>query len=510
MYNTIKMPLACLLIMSYTFLYYSIKRRLSTITAKVFEVMSICTVVHLISAVITEYTVNNRGLVPEAFNYICHVVFLISIICVCGLILLYLLLYVERGTGKLQTLQKKALVVICIVGTAAEIFLPIDYIDTPHGSYSLGMKAYALYVVVVYTMVMLIITLFRYRHILKKDKHMVMSVSVIIFIIAAGIQIAFPYMLLTPLAITMIVLGIMITTEDAHLYISYGTGLYNELGCCEILRELILMDAPFKICAYVFLGDPADIEAAMLSVKEKLSLKKNRAICGTLADNVLIVLPQCSLTKSFPLPGKLPEPVCNKKSLIYAMEEFDFDCRKSVQEILDNIRSFKNRFEENNLQRDELTGLLRRNPFIKQVNDMIANGIGFTFIMIDLDDFKSINDLYGHHIGDVVLKYVANTLISALNPADAICRIGGDEYAIALREVTDRDIVHEIVSRIGKYLAVQSVLPDNRCSISLSFGAKIYNAEDGMLSFQEVYTEADAALYKAKRGGKNQLQIAGE
>jgi len=470
--------------------------------------MSVFAIIHLLAAVITEYTVNNRNLVPEAFNYIWHIIFLVSVTFVCAALLDYLLYYVERGSGIRQRLQRTILLAVCGLAIVGEIVLPIEYVDTPYGSYSLGMKAYCLYGAVVYSIVMMIVLLVRYRAVIGKDRSRVMIASILIFITMSSIQMLYPYVLLTGLGVTMIILGIMINTEDAHIYISYATDLCNELGCAEILQELLLQKKPLHIGVYAFLGEYSDIKDAMLSVREALNEKKQRVICGTLADNILVVLPIYGVVKGITQIDTLPEPVSQNDKLNYKKEIMEFSGQKSVSDIVEYINDFKTRYEGDALQRDDLTGLLRRTAFIRQIDYMIASKIGFTFVMLDLDDFKSINNTYGHNIGDVALKYVANALSTALRKADVICRIGGDEFAVALSGVTDPAIIFETTERVKKQLAKQDILPDDRCVLRVSFGAKIYNPEGGTPSFNELYEEADAALYRAKHQGKNRLVVA--
>ncbi len=508
MYQLIKMPLACLLIMAYTDLYYYKKRKLNTRSCKIFNVLLVAAMIHIAAAVITEYTVNHRDTVPAAFNYVWHVIFLVSLTGACGLLFEYLLLYVERGSGRQKRAQKTVLFTICTAGILCEIVLPIRYVDTEYGSYSYGMKAYALYAVVIYTMLMMVITIFRYRDVLEKDKSNALLASVFIFVAAALIQIAYPHILLTGLAITMIVLGLMVNTEDAHLYISYNTGLYNELGCREVLQELLLLKDTFPVGVYVFLGGSSHIAGAMQFVQQSLPEKKHRVICGTLADNVLIVLPVGTIAKGICFPDELPQVDCADGRLICKTEIFRFRCGEKVTDILDAVQHFKEQCEENALQRDELTGLLRRAAFIRQIEYMIANDHSFTFMMLDLDDFKSINDLYGHHTGDEALKCVGEALRTALRSSDVICRIGGDEFAVAVYEVTQREVICEIVDRIRNELAGQKLLSDKEHTIKLSFGAKVNLAEEGRPSFQELYAEADAALYRAKHAGKDRLFFA--
>lgn len=513
MFNTVKLPLACLLIMTYSGLFYHTRKRLTTKTSRTFEIMWIYAEIHIISATVTEYTVNNRSIVPEWFNLLWHIIFHMSIIGVCSTMLVYLLQYVERGSGKSCKGQKTALTAVCLLGAAGVTVLPIEYIDTPNGSYSFGGKAFALYGVVVCSLIMLLANIIRSRKILDRTCRNVMFSSVLIFIAAAAIQILFPHILLTGLAITLIVLGIMLNTEDAHLYISHSTGLYNELGCSEIISELLLARKPFNAGVYVFLGETPCVRCAMIKLKEKLTGER-RVICGTIAGNVFVVLPARA---GAVFPETLPEwendseNGADKIDCIKEIISIDPAEIGTVPEVISRIRELKAKHEEEALQKDELTGLLRRAAFLRQADHILAGGGGFTFLMIDMDDFKSINDTYGHSIGDSVLKAAADSFTGSMRSSDVICRMGGDEFAAILPGVTAAERVEEVIDRVRKRLAEKNILPDNRCRIGLSFGAKIHAPSDdtavNIPSFQEVYSEADAALYKAKRGGKNKLCI---
>lgn len=506
MYYQIRLPLICLIIMAYCFWYYRKKKRLPTRTSQVFESMTIVSLIHLLAAVITEYTVNNRDKVSESFNYIWHIIFLVSITCTISLLLFYLLLYIERGTGTRRTTEKIILMVITITGVIAEILLPIEYIDTDQGSYSLGMKAYALYVVVIYIMVSLLVDTFRYREVIGRERSSVLLASVGIFVIISVIQILYPYILLTGPAMTLIVLGIMVNTEDAHLYVSYKSGLYNDLGCQEIIQEHLLAGRPFRMGVYVFWGNPTVTDTAMHTLEEQILGKTTSLLCGTIADNVLVVLPIPNWTGIVPLPDSLPKP--DELSVKYQMQILECSPNDELKQIIDAILDIKNRFEEDILHRDELTGVLRREAYTRQVEHLILQRRPFAFIMVDLDNFKAINDSYGHRIGDDVLKFTANTFRAALRDSDIICRMGGDEFSLVLNGVSDPALAQEIMQRIMDQLDANFALPDARHTVRLSAGIKIYRPQDGVPSFQEIYAEADAALYRTKYHGKNGISFS--
>ena len=185
----VRMPLACCAILLYTFLLYCLKKRLHTMTSRVYEAMVCSSITHVLAAVVTEYTVKNRDTVPYLFNHIWHIIFLVSVTAVCALLYLYLILYVERGTGRAKPWHKRMLCLVVSLSLLGELILPITYEQTPYGAYSLGPKAYSLYLTVVYVMVMMTATIICYHKALDLEKCYVLLCSVLIFVIVAGIQI---------------------------------------------------------------------------------------------------------------------------------------------------------------------------------------------------------------------------------------------------------------------------------------------------------------------------------
>ncbi len=501
-YQQVRMPLACLLILVYTFSLYCMKKRLHTMTSQIYEQIAIMGIVHVLAAVVTEYTVNNRDQVSYLFNHIWHIVFLVSITATCALLYLYLVTYVERGTGASQKTAKTAMLAVFLISVAGELLLPITYMDTPQGSYSQGPKAYCLYLMAAYTIVAMLSTVIRYRGILNRDKRNVLLASVCIFVVVAGVQILLPYVLITALGVTMVVLSLTIHSEDVHMYISGDTGMYNELGCRETLQELILGDKPFQVGVYAFLGRDDAIEESMRSIQEALPEKQYRVICGTLADNLMVVIPLRSRRGAAQMQ-ELPAPKCSE-DVTYSVQIMGFDGNCSVDDIFNAARDFKDRYEETSLQRDELTGLLRRTAFIRQVEYLIKAGRPFTFVMMDLDNFKQVNDTFGHNVGDDLLRNVAKVIQNGLRTSDVVCRMGGDEFAFVLDGLAYRETVNNIANRLREEVH-QASWGDQKTGVTLSMGAKISLPTHRNRSFQEVYAEADGALYRSKYSGKNRI-----
>lgn len=156
---------------------------------------------------------------------------------------------------------------------------------------------------------------------------------------------------------------------------------------------------------------------------------------------------------------------------------------------------------------DALTGLPNR----KFINDYIQslllshkeeNGV-IALLFIDVDNFKYINDTYGHSAGDEMLKHVGNRLKKQLRPQDMIGRIGGDEFILVFSGVENRTLVQQILNRLINSFAEDFKLSESATiKASVSCGVAIY-PDDGRTS-DELLAYSDMAMYKAKSLGKNQ------
>ncbi|MBM4134177.1 MAG: diguanylate cyclase [Nitrospira sp.] len=129
----------------------------------------------------------------------------------------------------------------------------------------------------------------------------------------------------------------------------------------------------------------------------------------------------------------------------------------------------------------------------------------FTLLLLDLDDFKQINDRHGHVFGDFVLKKAVQVMRKALRPADIIGRYGGEEFAIGLVE-TDLAHARQIADRIRLKIALTPFAYDNhKASITISVGLATMTPTQNQL--EVLIEEADRALYQAKANGRNQVCV---
>jgi diguanylate cyclase (GGDEF)-like protein len=159
---------------------------------------------------------------------------------------------------------------------------------------------------------------------------------------------------------------------------------------------------------------------------------------------------------------------------------------------------------------DELTGLLNRRKFIELGEKQAALYRRFrrpsTFMFIDLDHFKSVNDTYGHQAGDAVLCYFADLVKKLLRTVDVVGRLGGEEFGILLVE-TPLDSALAVAERIRITLAGTSVPFDGKViQVTASIGMSEMSGED--FTLDAVISRADSALYRAKNAGRNRVEVS--
>lgn len=124
--------------------------------------------------------------------------------------------------------------------------------------------------------------------------------------------------------------------------------------------------------------------------------------------------------------------------------------------------------------------------------------------IIDIDDFKKINDTYGHVAGDVVLKEIAKTMLKNIRDSDVVSRYGGEEFVILMPEI-DRNIAANAANRLREKISMQNILLFDGSSISVTVSIGIASYPDDADSSVDLLIAADDRLYKAKREGKNRI-----
>jgi diguanylate cyclase (GGDEF)-like protein len=158
---------------------------------------------------------------------------------------------------------------------------------------------------------------------------------------------------------------------------------------------------------------------------------------------------------------------------------------------------------------DPLTGLANRRFFNERIDELISLSKRkmqpLSLIMTDIDKFKTVNDLFGHDIGDKVLKGYAGLMKSKTRPEDLVARFGGEEFIILL-PLSDEHQAFSCAEHIRQALAGID-LAGNGHLVTASFGISRYRQDE---SVAQLVKRADTALYKAKQGGRNRTIVAAE
>ena len=158
---------------------------------------------------------------------------------------------------------------------------------------------------------------------------------------------------------------------------------------------------------------------------------------------------------------------------------------------------------------DVLTNLPNRALFFEKVAQALAlatrHGTRLALLFIDLDQFKPINDTWGHAVGDLVLQAAAQRMTERVRAADVIGRIGGDEFVVLLTDVQDEASAIRVAEGIGEALRQPFVLDDKTLSISSSIGMAFFpdHGRDAI----ELARHADEAMYRAKEAGRDRLKV---
>jgi diguanylate cyclase (GGDEF)-like protein len=161
--------------------------------------------------------------------------------------------------------------------------------------------------------------------------------------------------------------------------------------------------------------------------------------------------------------------------------------------------------------KDELTGLLNRRRFVEMVRrEMIGaerTGAPLTVAMLDLDDFKHINDRHGHSAGDALLREVANAIRGAMRATDLPGRWGGEELCIALPGA-DLEQAMLVAQRVRAAIAALRVSAPDGEQLSCTVTVGLARLADAGETLDELFNRADHAMYRAKQSGKNRVMLA--
>ncbi len=188
----------------------------------------------------------------------------------------------------------------------------------------------------------------------------------------------------------------------------------------------------------------------------------------------------------------------------YEIQKYMIDEVNKANETINKL-SYQIQTLEKDSTVDGLTKVLNRralNSYLDKITKHSHNNFRIYLLMLDIDDFKNINDTYGHIAGDKVLIFIANILKKTLRDGDKVFRYGGEEFVIVLNRLTTKEslaITQRLVELVRKN---RLIYKGQSLNVTVSIGTTILLKDD---TPDSVISRADNALYKAKKSGKNQM-----
>lgn len=154
---------------------------------------------------------------------------------------------------------------------------------------------------------------------------------------------------------------------------------------------------------------------------------------------------------------------------------------------------------------DGLTGIYNRKKAVEEISEKQGKERNIAFFMIDIDNFKKVNDWYGHYEGDEVLRGLAQILRTQTRESDIVSRFGGDEFMIAIFNVRDESCIIKKAEEFQRSFQKEYKHKYSGCELSLSIG--VVYSKTLKHSFKSLYREADKELYEVKNGGKDGISF---
>lgn len=188
------------------------------------------------------------------------------------------------------------------------------------------------------------------------------------------------------------------------------------------------------------------------------------------------------------------------------MEGQDGEARKCIGVLEDDAEEQQLR---DKADRDPLTGLYNRGRAIEEIEKYLASselskGVSHVYMILDVDNFKILNDTLGHQMGDKALLDVAEILKHHFREYDILCRLGGDEFLVFMKNIPEKAVCRNVTSLLKKLKLTYSA---EGVSVEITASAGVALVSDLTMSFQEMYRRADTALYQVKKDTKNSFHI---
>ncbi|OOZ40181.1 hypothetical protein BOW53_08765 [Solemya pervernicosa gill symbiont] len=266
-------------------------------------------------------------------------------------------------------------------------------------------------------------------------------------------------------------------------------------GQFDLARGLLYDEAiPSQAKAMGFMQQFIDLKQA----KKRATIRETKQIIDRTTDTILVLVLLgviISIAIAYIVTTRL-------KHEINFRNQFESELEQRVEERTEALTFIASH--------DTLTALPNRAVFTEQLANSVKhadrNGQLMALFFMDLDGFKAINDLHGHDIGDKVLIEVCRRFKETLREEDVVARIGGDEFTVIINELEQKgdalSVAQKLITQINTPMRFDAI----ECRVGISIGISFF--PNNVLSPDALLTEADDAMYAAKRSGKNRYSVA--
>lgn len=282
-------------------------------------------------------------------------------------------------------------------------------------------------------------------------------------------------------------------------------GTLDEVACHKIYKRFLSESA--REDAIKKISD--EVQVAITEIAQMLTTAQ--AAAGDYGDNLEDVQGRINKAKSIDDLGQVVSAlVADTRKMVEKNQSLELQLVSSSKQVTELRRSLDTVKKE--AMTDGLTGLSNRKAFDKQIRDCIEEATeqktDLVLMMLDIDHFKAFNDTFGHQVGDQVLRLVARTLTDNVKGRDIAARYGGEEFAIILPE-TGLQGGLKVGDMLRRLVESKEVINKSNQEtlgrITLSIGVAEFKKGE---SISELLERADAALYQAKRLGRNRVEAA--
>ena len=281
------------------------------------------------------------------------------------------------------------------------------------------------------------------------------------------------------------------------LYLQHQT--YVERNATVVLEIMIfglLVSISYVDCSFYF-ATPALVSSFLLSILPVLILDKPWRILVLILMNALLIVFFCFRSSE---PEVFYRTLCCLAPLTFIA------CFLCAYVSFNRIRAMKKNLSIREVaEHDPLTGIFNRWGGIMLIRSMVRDHMSGSFLIVDVDDFKHVNDAYGHQKGDEILKEVALTLKRSFKASDIVMRMGGDEFIVYAAGMVDYRVTEERLTRFLNRIHEIYLDEERTEHLTVSVGCVI---NDGTYpDYDVLFSTADLFLYKTKEKGKDNFSI---